>query len=77
MKRFVLKVLDKVVNVRRIDTGDYICLTDMVKGTENGTSLVENGLGTKILLSFSGYGKPLIIQILTKIHISRFLISQD
>lgn len=32
MKRFILNVLDKVINVKRIDTGDYICLTDMVKG---------------------------------------------
>lgn len=54
MKRFVLKVLDKVVNVRRIDTGDYICLTDMVKGTENGTSLVEKWLRNKNTVEFLG-----------------------
>ncbi len=35
MKNFILKVMDKAINIKRIDREDYICLTDMVKGIEN------------------------------------------
>ena len=84
MKRFVLKVLDKVVNVRRIDTGDYICLTDMVKGTENGTSLVEKWLRNKNTVEFLGlwetlnnpnFDKDSYIEIFNQSGLNRFIIS--
>lgn len=54
MKRFVLNVLDKVIGIRRSDSGDYICLTDMVKGIENGASLVEKWLRNKNTIEFLG-----------------------
>lgn len=59
MKRFVLNVLEKAINVRRVDTGDYICLTDMVKGIENGASLVEKWLRNKNTIEFLGIWETL------------------
>jgi len=59
MKRFVLKVLEKAINVKRIDSGDYICLTDMVKGIDNGASLVEKWLRNKNTIEFLGIWETL------------------
>lgn len=59
MKRFILHVLDKTVNVKRIDSDDYICLTDMVKGIENGSSLVEKWLRNKNTVEFLGLWEKL------------------
>lgn len=59
MKRFVLNVLEKVINVKRIDSVDYICLTDMVKGVENGASLVEKWLRNKNTIEFLGIWETL------------------
>lgn len=54
MKKFILKVLDRTINVKRIDSEDYICITDMVKGIENGASLVEKWLRNKNTVEFLG-----------------------
>lgn len=59
MKRFTLNVLDKAINVKRIDSVDYICLTDMVKGIENGSSLVEKWLRNKNTIEFLGLWEKL------------------
>lgn len=59
MKKFILKVLDKAINVKRIDSEDYICLTDMVKGIENGASLVEKWLRNKNTVEFLGLWEKL------------------
>lgn len=54
MKNFILKVMDKAINIKRIDSEDYICITDMVKGIENGSSLVEKWLRNKNTIEFLG-----------------------
>lgn len=59
MKRFILKVLDKAVNLTRRENGDYICLTDMVRGLENGSSLVEKWLRNKNTIEFLGLWETL------------------
>lgn len=59
MKRYILKVLDKAINIKRIDNEDYICLTDMVKGIENGASLVEKWLRNKNTVEFLGLWETL------------------
>ncbi len=59
MKTFILKVLDKAINVKRIDSEDFICLTDMVKGIENGASLVEKWLRNKNTVEFLGLWEKL------------------
>lgn len=59
MRRFILNVLDKAINVRRVDSEDYICLTDMVKGIENGASLVEKWLRNKNTVEFLGIWETL------------------
>lgn len=59
MKRFILNVLDKAINVKRIEHGDYICLTDMVRGMENGIALVEKWLRNKNTIEFLGLWETL------------------
>ncbi len=59
MKTFILKVLDKAINVKRINSEDFICLTDMVKGIENGASLVEKWLRNKNTVEFLGLWEKL------------------
>jgi kilA-N domain protein len=84
MKRFILNVLDKAINVKRIDSGDYICLTDMVKGIENGTSLVEKWLRNKNTIEFLGlweilnnpeFNKDSYQEIFNQSGLNRFTIS--
>lgn len=59
MKRFILKVLDKAINLTRKENDDYICLTDMVRGLENGSSLVEKWLRNKNTIEFLGLWETL------------------
>lgn len=59
MKRFILNVLDKPIGLRRYPEGDYICLTDMVKGIENGPSLIEKWLRNKNTIEFLGIWESL------------------
>ncbi len=59
MKRYLLRVLGKDVNVKRIDKEDYICLTDMVRGMENGAVLVEKWLRNKNTIEFLGIWEQL------------------
>lgn len=59
MKRFILKVLDKAINISRRENDDYICLTDMVRGIENGSSLVEKWLRNKNTIEFLGLWETL------------------
>ena len=59
MKRFILKVLDKAISIKRETNGDYICLTDMVRGIENGPALVEKWLRNKNTLEFLGLWETL------------------
>lgn len=59
MKRFILKVLDKAINITRRENDDYICLTDMVRGIENGSSLVEKWLRNKNTIEFLGLWETL------------------
>lgn len=51
--------MNKAINVKRIDSVDYICLTDMVKGIENGASLVEKWLRNKNTVEFLGIWETL------------------
>ena len=84
MKRFVLKVLEKAISVKRIDYGDYICLTGMVKGIENGASLVEKWLRNKNTIEFLGIWETLnnpnfnsdsYKEIMAASGLNRFIIS--
>lgn len=84
MKRFILNVLDKAINVKRIDSEDYICLTDMVKGIENGSSLVEKWLRNKNTVEFLGlweilnnpnFDKEEYLEIFNQSGLNRFVIS--
>ena len=59
MKHFILNVLDKAINVRRVEHGDYICLTDMVRGMDNGVALVEKWLRNKNTIEFLGLWETL------------------
>lgn len=59
MKRFILNVLDKAIGVKRENGVDYISLTDMVKGIENGTSLIEKWLRNKNTIEFLGIWESL------------------
>lgn len=84
MKRFAINVLEKVINIRRNDIGDYICLTDMTKGIENGSSLVEKWLRNKNTLEFLGLWETLnnpnfntetFAEIMAMSGLNRFVIS--
>lgn len=84
MKRFAINVLEKVINIRRNDVGDYICLTDMTKGIENGSSLVEKWLRNKNTLEFLGLWETLnnpnfntetFAEIMAMSGLNRFVIS--
>lgn len=84
MKRFTLNVLDKIINVKRDKYGDYICITDMVRGIENGTSLVEKWLRNKNTIEFLGlwevlnnpqFNKSAFNDIFNMSGLNRFAIS--
>ncbi|HIW87225.1 MAG TPA: KilA-N domain-containing protein [Candidatus Onthomorpha intestinigallinarum] len=84
MKKFVLNVLNKSIHVRRIEHGDYICLTDMVRGLENGPSLVEKWLRNKNTIEFlglwerlnnPGFDNSAFLDIFNASGLNRFTIS--
>ncbi len=84
MKRFILNVLDKAINVKRDESGDYICLTDMVRGLDNGPSLVEKWLRNKNTIEFLGlweilnnpnFNKSAFDEIFNVSGLNRFAIS--
>ena len=50
----VINVQDTEVNVIKIDDKDYISLTDMVRNTENGLSLIEGWLRNKNTIEYLG-----------------------
>lgn len=84
MKRFILNVLDKAINVKRNEIGDYICLTDMVRGLDNGPSLVEKWLRNKNTIEFLGlwevlnnpdFDKQAFNEIFNVSGLNRFAIS--
>ena len=54
MTRFILRVVDRLINLNRVNDQDYICITDMVKGLDNGGSLVEKWLRNKNTIEFLG-----------------------
>lgn len=84
MKRFVINVLEKAINIKRVEHGDYICLTDMVKGLDNGTSLVEKWIRNKNTIEFLGmwemlnnpmFNTPAYNEIMAMSGLNRFAIS--
>lgn len=84
MKRFVINVLEKAINVRRIETEDFICLTDMVRDIDNGASLVEKWIRNKNTIEFLGIWETLnnpkfdtesFNEIMTLSGLNRFTLS--
>lgn len=84
MKRFIINVLNKPIGVKRIDSGDYISLTDMVRGIENGSSLVEKWIRNKNTIEFLGlweilnnpnFNKDAYQEIFSQSGLNRFAIS--
>lgn len=59
MKNIIINVLEKAITVKPIDNEHYICLTDMVKGVENGQSLIEKWLRNKNTIEFMGLWETL------------------
>jgi hypothetical protein len=53
-KRQIIEVKGTGVTILQIDEVDYISLTDMVKGFENGLSLIEKWLRNKNTVEFLG-----------------------
>ncbi len=52
MKR--IKVQEVEISILSVDDEDYISLTDMVKGIENGLALIEKWLRNKNTIEFLG-----------------------
>lgn len=53
-------IVDEIpITVTGINDDDYICLTDITKGYENGPSLVENWLRNKNTIEFLGVWEEL------------------
>lgn len=76
--------MDKPINVKRVDGNDYICLTDMIKGIENGSVLVEKWLRNKNTIEFLGLWESLnnpkfdadaFTEIMNNSGLNRFVIS--
>jgi hypothetical protein len=49
-----IRVNDTEITILEIDERDYISLTDMVKGIENGLALIEKWLRNKNTIEFLG-----------------------
>lgn len=84
MKRFTLTVMNREVSLKRIGNEDFISLTDMVRGLDNGTSLVEKWLRNKNTIEFLGIWERLhnpdfdfgaYEEIMSQSGLNRFLIS--
>lgn len=54
MARLTLNVQDTEIKLKRINDVDYICITDMVRNLENGTSLVEKWIRNRNTIEFLG-----------------------
>ena len=59
VKNKTIIVNDISVGVTSLNENDYICLTDITKGLENGSSLVENWLRNKNTVEFLGVWEQL------------------
>lgn len=59
MKRFTIKVLDRIISVKHSERKDYISLTDMVRGIDGGSALVEKWLRNKNTIEFLGLWETL------------------
>lgn len=59
MKRFTIKVLDRIISVKHSEREDYISLTDMVRGIDGGSALVEKWLRNKNTIEFLGLWETL------------------
>lgn len=59
MKRFTIKVLDRIISVKHSERKDYISLTDMVRGMDGGSALVEKWLRNKNTIEFLGLWETL------------------
>lgn len=59
MKRFTIKVLDRIISVKHSEREDYISLTDMVRGMDGGSALVEKWLRNKNTIEFLGLWETL------------------
>ena len=54
-----IRVNDTEITILEIDERDYISLTDMVKGIENGLALIEKWLRNKNTIEFLGIWKEM------------------
>lgn len=54
VKTAIIKVNDTSIGVTSYNENDYICLTDMTKAFEGGSSLIENWLRNKNTVEFLG-----------------------
>ena len=79
-----IKVGESEINVVTINAEDYISLTDMVRGVENGLALIEKWLRNKNTIEFLGiweemynpdFNSPEFGGILSEAGTNRFLLS--
>ena len=54
-----IQVRDTKINITKVDNKDYISLTDMVKGFEDGVALIEKWLRNKNTIEFIGIWEQL------------------
>lgn len=79
-----IKVGESEINVVTVNAEDYISLTDMVRGVENGLALIEKWLRNKNTIEFLGiweemynpdFNSPEFGGILSEAGTNRFLLS--
>ena len=79
-----IKVGESEINVVTVNAEDYISLTDMVRGVENGLALIEKWLRNKNTIEFLGiweemynpdFNSPEFGGILSAAGTNRFLLS--
>ena len=79
-----IKVQEVEISILSVDDEDYISLTDMVKGIENGLALIEKWLRNKNTIEFLGiweemynpdFNSPEFGGILSEAGTNRFLLS--
>ena len=84
MKKSLISVQGKDISVIVVRKEDYICLTDMVRGIENGVSLIEKWLRNKNTIEFLGiweemnnpnFNSPEFEGIKNNAGLNRFIIS--
>lgn len=54
-----ITVNEIAIGIAPQESGDYICLTDVTKGYENGGALIENWLRNKNTIEFLGIWEQL------------------